>query len=203
MTPSVFAASGEHATKVRARVSSSLKKTEAGTRPERLFSTNMASQVRGLDLKKTEAGTRPEGLPSSNMWSQVRRVDLKKPESRTRCVVPTSKRRRRRQGRSAYPHPIPGPRCVVPGARSQPEKRRRRGQDRRAGGLILKQYGFQARGLNLKTTESGDKAGTLILHQGIGSQVRGWPVHLASPVDARGFAWERDCGGTQLVSLQF
>ena len=40
-----------------------LKKTEAGTRPERLSSTNMG--VPGL--KKTEAGTRPERLSSTNM----------------------------------------------------------------------------------------------------------------------------------------
>ena len=43
--------------------------------PERLSSTNVGSQVRGLRLKKTLAGTRPERLSSSNMrvsgaWSQ-------------------------------------------------------------------------------------------------------------------------------------
>ena len=42
-----------------------LKKTEAGTRPERLSSTNMGVQVRGVNLKKTEA--RPERLSSTNM----------------------------------------------------------------------------------------------------------------------------------------
>ena len=73
------------------RMVSTLKKTEAGTRlerlssadmgvpgcvwPERLSSTNMGSQVRVLNLKKTEAGTRPERLSSTNMgvsgaWSQ-------------------------------------------------------------------------------------------------------------------------------------
>ena len=72
---------------------------EAGTRPERLSSTNMGVQVRGVNLKKTEAGTRPERLSSTNMG------------------VPGA------YSRSAYPQPIWGPSCVVSTGR-----RRRRGQ---------------------------------------------------------------------------
>ena len=53
-----------------------LKKTEAGTRPERLSSTNMG--VPGAwsqPIKKTQEGTRMERLSSTNMgvpgaWSQ-------------------------------------------------------------------------------------------------------------------------------------
>ena len=52
-------------------------KTEAGTRPERLSSTNMGfwcawSRVHGLSLEKTEAGTRPKGLSPASMGCQVR-----------------------------------------------------------------------------------------------------------------------------------
>ena len=43
-----------------------LEKTETRTRPERLSSTSIGSQVRGLNLKKTQAGTRPERLPPTN-----------------------------------------------------------------------------------------------------------------------------------------
>ena len=95
--------------------------------PERLSSTNMGSQVRGLNLKKTEDGsgdkaaalilkqygafgsrktevrTRPERLSSSNMGVQVRPERL----SSTNMGVPGA------YGRSAYPQPIWGPRCVV------------------------------------------------------------------------------------------
>ena len=49
----------------------SLQKTEAGTRPENLSSSNMGSQVRGTNLKKTEAATRTECLSSTNMGSRV------------------------------------------------------------------------------------------------------------------------------------
>ena len=38
-------------------------------KPERLSSTNMGVQVRGVNLKKTEAGIRPERLSSTNMGS--------------------------------------------------------------------------------------------------------------------------------------
>ena len=95
--------------------------------PERLSSTNMGSQVRGLNLKKTEDGsgdkaaalilnqyggfglrktevrTRPERLSSTNMGVQVRPERL----SSTNMRVPGA------YGRSAYPQPIWGPRCVV------------------------------------------------------------------------------------------
>ena len=36
--------------------------TSRRRQPEGLSSTNMGSQVRGLNLEKTEAGTRPESL---------------------------------------------------------------------------------------------------------------------------------------------
>ena len=68
------------------------------TRPERLSSTNMGVQVRGVNLKKTEAGIRPERLSSTNMgvpgaWCQpeedggedkVRGLNMRKTEVRTR-----------------------------------------------------------------------------------------------------------------------
>ena len=43
----------------------------AGGAATTLISSNIGSQVRGLNPKKTAAGTRPEGLSSTNMGSQV------------------------------------------------------------------------------------------------------------------------------------
>ena len=113
-----------------------LKKTEAGTSPERLSSTNMGvpgawchpeedgdgdkagalTYPQGTRRKKTEAGTRPERLSSTNMGCQVRG-----------CVVPAQvhslcliRSRRQGQSRCACPRPmyrVPGlwspPRCVA------------------------------------------------------------------------------------------
>ena len=107
--------------------------------PERLSSTNMGSQVRGLNLKetedgsgdkaaalilnqyrgfrsrKTEARTRPERLSSTNMGVQVRGLNLKKTEAGTRPerLSSTNMGVPGAYGRSAYPQPIWGPRCVV------------------------------------------------------------------------------------------
>ena len=88
-----------------------LKKTEAGTRPERLSSTNMGAsgawsqpeedgggdeagalilnynmgvQVRSLNLKESEAGTRPERLSSTNMGFEAHELKLKKTKAGTR-----------------------------------------------------------------------------------------------------------------------
>ncbi|CAE7509994.1 unnamed protein product, partial [Symbiodinium sp. CCMP2592] len=60
------------------------KTAEAGTRPERLSSTKMVSQVRGLKPKTAEAGTRPERLSSTKMGSQVRGLKPKKAKAGTR-----------------------------------------------------------------------------------------------------------------------
>ena len=97
-----------------------LKKTEAGTRPERLSSTNMGVQVRGVNLKKTEAGARPERLSSTNMGSQVRGVNLKKTEAGTR------------------PERLSSTNMGASGAWCQPEED---GGGDKAGALILNRYG--------------------------------------------------------------
>ncbi|CAE7461169.1 unnamed protein product, partial [Symbiodinium sp. CCMP2592] len=83
------------------------KTAEAGTRPERLSSTKMGSQVRGLKPKTAEAGTRPERLSSTKMGSQVRGLKPKKAKAGTRperlsstkmgCQVLGLKLRRRRR----------------------------------------------------------------------------------------------------------
>ena len=77
-----------------------LKKTEAGTRPERLPSTNMGvpgaygrsaypqpirgSQVRGLNLKRRRRGQGRSAYPQPIRGSQVRGLNLKKTETGTR-----------------------------------------------------------------------------------------------------------------------
>ena len=88
---------------------------QAGTRPAGLSSTNMGSQVRGLNPEKTEAGTRPEGLSTTNMGSQVPGLNLGKTEAGTRL-----------EGLSTT------------NMWSQSEEG---GYGDKAGGLILKQYG--------------------------------------------------------------
>ena len=121
--------------------------------PERLSSTNMGSQVRGLNLKKTEdgsgdkaaalilnqyggfrlrkteVGARPERLSSTNMGVQVRGLNLKKTEAGTRPerLPSTNMGVPGAYGRSAYPQPIRGSQV-----RGLNLKRRRRGQGRSA-----------------------------------------------------------------------
>ena len=128
-----------------------LKKTEAGTRPERL------SHPQGTRLKKTEAGTRPERLSSTNMgvpgaWCHPEE-DGGGDKARALILRGQDRRRRRRgQGRSAYPQPIWG--CQVRGvtlkkteAGTSPErlssgdKTEEDGGGDKAGALILNQYG--------------------------------------------------------------
>ena len=110
-----------------------LKKTEAGTRPERLSSTNMG--VPGL--KKTEAGTRPERLSSTNMgvpgaWSQ--------PEE---------------DGGGDKDGALNLDQYGVPDAQSQPEEDG--GGGTRMEHLTSTSMGSQMRSLNLKKTEAGTR----------------------------------------------
>ena len=157
--------------------------------PERLSSTNMGSQVRGLNLKKTEDGsedkaaalilnqyggfrlrktevrTRPERLSSTNMGVQVRGVNLKKTEAQ----------------------PIWG------------------SQVRMAGALIINQYGVPGVWSQPEKTEDGseDKAAALILIQYRGfrlrkTEVRTRPERLSSTNMGASGAWchsEEDGGG--------
>ncbi|CAE7896541.1 unnamed protein product, partial [Symbiodinium necroappetens] len=107
-----------------------LEKTEAGTRPEGLSTTNMGSQVRGLNLEKTEDGygdkaggliLKQYGVPGS----QVRGLNLEKTEVGTRCGFNVKKRR-----------------CLEEtAAGTRPE------------GLSSTNMGSQVRGLNLEKTE--------------------------------------------------
>ena len=134
------------------RLDTFLKRIEAEDRekrPERLSSTNMASQVRGLKQKTAEAGTRPVHLSSTKMGLQV--LKQKTAEAGTRPEHSSSikiglqlrgfklrRRRKRGRGRSAYPRDYPQPRqgfrCVVS------SREHGRGGDE-AGALILNQYG--------------------------------------------------------------
>ena len=178
-----------------------LKKTEAGTSPERLSSTNMGvpgawchpeedgdgdkagalTYPQGTRRKKTEAGTRPERLSSINMGCQVRG-----------CVLPAQVhslcfKRSRRQGRCACPRPmyrVPGlwspPRCVASNltkseARTRPGDVPSTNMGYRVHRLTLVVPGAsegQVRGLNLKKTEAGTRPERLS-STNMGSQVRG------------------------------
>ncbi|CAE7246558.1 unnamed protein product [Symbiodinium sp. CCMP2592] len=156
------------------------EETEAGTRPERISSTNMGFQGRGLNLKKMEAGTRRGqaggGLSSTNMGSPVRGVNLKKTEAHGLNLKKTEVRglnlkktevrglNLKKTEAGTSPERILN-QYGVPGAWSQPEEDR--GGDK-AGALILNQYGVPGalsstimgspvRGVNLKKTEPGTR----------------------------------------------
>ncbi|CAE7647370.1 unnamed protein product, partial [Symbiodinium sp. CCMP2592] len=137
------------------------KRMEAGTRPEHFSSTNIGSEVRGLNsnrklkLKKTEVWKFK--LKKTQAW----KLKLKKGKDKVRilkkkkagCVVSVEEGGGRDEAGALILNQY-----GVPGAWSQPEE----GDE--AGALILNQYvpgrrnmGFQARGLSPKKAEAGTR----------------------------------------------
>ncbi|CAE7645835.1 unnamed protein product [Symbiodinium sp. CCMP2592] len=124
------------------------KKAEAGTRRERLSSTNMGSQVRAL---ADQAGTRPERLSSTNVESQVR--DLGPKKGKVGCLKPEEGELKEEATTSSKDLLSE----YVLGAWSQPEEDR---------------GGDKVRGLNLKRMEAGTRP-EHFSSTNIGSEVRG------------------------------
>ncbi|CAE7490855.1 unnamed protein product, partial [Symbiodinium sp. CCMP2592] len=140
-----------------------LKRMEAGTRPEHFSSTNIGSEVRGLNsnrklkLKKTEVWKFK--LKKTQAW----KLKLKKGKDKVRIL----KKKKAGSGNEAV-------QARLHGAWSQPEE----GDE--TGALILNQYvpgrrnmGFQARGLSPKKAEAGTRPE-------LGSQAGTRPERLSS-----------------------